>query len=100
MRLLIACAIASSLCASSIALAQTSAAAPAAAAAPHAGDLIVTADGKRVGPVYYIDKAKDGTPDYVGVIYDNRMVHIPVSSLSPGQKGFTTSLKRAEVDKL
>src|SRR5689334_1193272 len=63
---------------------------------PKRGEMIRTADGARVGAIDYVDMAKDGTPNYVGVIYEMRMLHIPVATLSSAQKGYTTSVKRAE----
>ena len=54
-----------------------------------------------IGRVEYLDKAKDGSLQGVAVIYDNvRMVHIPASTLSASQKGYVTSLSKAEVAKL
>jgi hypothetical protein len=66
-----------------------------------AGEVIRYSTGGMVGRVEYLDKAKDGSLQGVAVIYDNsRMVHIPASTLSAGQKGYVTSLSKAEVAKL
>lgn len=59
-------------------------------------DLIYASDGKRIGRVHDLETRRDGTL-VVRVIYDNRFVSIPVSTLSPGEKGFVSSLSRSEI---
>jgi hypothetical protein len=61
---------------------------------------IFSSDSKRIGRIDYIGKGKDGTPSYAAVIYDSRIVHIPLSTLSPKDKGYTTTLSVADVSKL
>ena len=88
---------------STAALAQAAddTAAPAASAAPavHDGDRISSSDGWTIGRVESVQKGKDGA-SYASVIYQMRMVYIPVDSLSAGPKGLVTKLSRAEVTKL
>ena len=62
--------------------------------------VIHSSDGAWVGPINYVEKAKDGSPLYVGIIRDGRMLHIPADTLSAGPKGLMTSLKISDVDKL
>ncbi len=64
------------------------------------GAFVTTSDGKRVGRVYDIDKAKDGTVVSVAIIKDNKIIHIPVSTLTTAETGITTSLSNADVKKL
>jgi hypothetical protein len=64
------------------------------------GQWVYTTDGAAVGRIDYVDHAKDGAPTYVGVIHDMRLVHIPANTLSAGQKGYVTSLSKADVGKL
>jgi len=76
---------------------------PAPAAAPtevKRNALIFSSDAKRIGRIDYIGKSKDGTPSYAAVIYDSRIVHIPLSTLSPKDKGYATTLSLADVSKL
>jgi hypothetical protein len=89
---------------SALAIASAAAAQPADNAgsplALKAGEWVRTSDGAPVGRIEYVDKAKDGSPTGVAVIYDMRVVHIPAASLSAGQKGYVTSLAKADVSKL
>ncbi len=88
---------------SALSISSAVAAEPAAAGAPvtvAAREMIRTTDGKSVGRVDSINKAKDGSVAAVGVIYDGRIVHIPVSTLSAGQNGYVTSLTKADLEKL
>ena len=72
--------------------------APAAAAiALKSGTLVSSSDGKKVGRVDRVQKAKDGTPLSVGIIFDTRFVYVPVSTLSTSDKGLVTSLTLAQV---
>lgn len=64
------------------------------------GDMVYSADGAALGRVDYIQKGKDGAPQYVAVIHDMHMIHIPNESLSTGPKGLSTSLSKADVEKL
>jgi hypothetical protein len=64
------------------------------------GQSIMSADGHRVGTIDYIHSGKDGTSSYVGVIYDNRMVHIPVDSLVAGKRGYVTNLTMTQINRL
>ena len=76
---------------------------PAPGAAPPAkvksGQMIYSSDGAALGRVDYVQE-KDGAAQDVAVIRNMRMVHIPGDSLATGPKGATTSLTRADVDKL
>lgn len=54
--------------------------------------LVTTADGKRIGRIYELRKAKDGTVTSVAIIKDDRMIHVPASTLTAGEKGLITSL--------
>ena len=80
----------------------TVASAQPAASAPQvkSGAWVRTSDGAPIGRIEYVDKAKDGTPQAVAVIYQMRIVHIPAGSLSAQDKGFVTSLTKADVNKL
>ena len=68
----------------------------ASAAAPtiKGGELVWSADGRRIGRV---DRIRG---ESVAVIYDMRMVYIPVASLSSGERGLVSSLSRKEIDRL
>lgn len=70
------------------------ASAPAAAANVKQGAMVYSADGRRIGRV---DRVRDGA---VNIIFDGRIVRIPVSTLSDADKGLTTSLTRKDVTKL
>jgi hypothetical protein len=63
------------------------------------GEWIYSADGSAIGRVDHIQKGKDGAST-AAVIYQMRMVYIPLESLTAGPKGYVTSLKRSEVSKL
>ena len=78
------------------AIAQTAAPATAATAAPviKEGDLVWTADGGKIGSV---DSVRDTN---VAVITDERMILIPVSSLSAGPHGLVSTLKRKDINRL
>jgi hypothetical protein len=64
------------------------------------GALIRTADGAAIGRVQYVERAQDGALKDVGVIHDMRIVHIPADSLSASDKGYVTTLTKAQVAKL
>jgi hypothetical protein len=66
--------------------------APAAGPAVHAGDWIYLSNGKPVGRIDYVEHDKSKAPTYAAVIADMQMVHVPISSLTSGPKGLTTSL--------
>lgn len=72
--------------------------APAAAAAAtpaiKGGDLVWSADGRRIGR---IDHVRGAT---VVVISDIKMVYIPIATLSTGARGLVSSLSRKEIDRL
>lgn len=70
-----------------------------AAAAPtlKRGALVFSADSKRIGRIDYVGLAKDGSPVDVAVIYQSKMVHIPVSTLSNTDRGVATTLKASEL---
>lgn len=76
------------------ALSQTAAPASAISAESLKGAMILSADGRRIGRV---DRLRD---DAITVIYSGRIVAIPVSTLTASDKGFTSTLTRAEIGKL
>ena len=61
------------------------------------GVVIYTSDGARLGHVYAVRKGEDGNPVEASVIYRSKMVYIPVSTLSAGEKGLVTTRSRAEL---
>ena len=71
--------------------------APEAAAAPKSGAKIFSSDGKLIGRIDRINKNKDGTPTTAAIIYQSRFIYIPVSTLSADEKGYASSLSRAEI---
>lgn len=68
-------------------------AAPATAAAIEvkAGAALYTADNRRLGRIEHVFGEK------VIVIYDGRMIKVPVSTVSSGDRGFVTSLTLAQL---
>jgi len=83
-----------------LALALTSVAAPAladtvqvsaASVAPKVGEVLRDAAGRRIGNIEQV-RADQGV---VTVILDMRLVRIPLSTLSKGDKGLQTSLSRS-----
>jgi sporulation protein YlmC with PRC-barrel domain len=64
------------------------------------GAFVSTSDGKRIGRVYDIDKAADGSASSVAIIVDNKIIHIQASTLTASDKGLTTSLTNADIKKL
>jgi hypothetical protein len=83
-----------------LALALTSVAAPAladtvqvsaASVAPKVGEVLRDAAGRRIGNIEQV-RADQGV---VTVIVDMRLVRIPLSTLSKGDKGLQTSLSRS-----
>ncbi|GAD47331.1 hypothetical protein NT2_01_00990 [Caenibius tardaugens NBRC 16725] len=85
--------IAASFAAAAPAMAQDGSA-PAAASNVKKGAMVYSADGRRIGRV---DRIRD---DAVNIIYDGRMIRIPVSTLTDSDKGVTTSLTGKEVSRL
>lgn len=77
------------------------AAVPAApAVALKSGAVLTSSDGRRIGRIERILEGADGAPVSASVILDSRFVYIPVATITPSEKGFTTSLTRAELRKL
>lgn len=79
------------------AVAQVAAPAPVGAtAAPviKEGDLVWTADGGKIGSV---DSVRDTN---VAVITDEKMILIPVATLSTGPHGLVSTLKRKDINRL
>jgi hypothetical protein len=94
MRLALICAsFASLLAVPAAALAQ----APAASVEVKKGVVIYTSDGTRLGHVYSVRKGEDGKPVEASVIYRSRMIYIPVSTLTAGEKGLVTARTRTEL---
>jgi len=61
---------------------------------------VKTADGSRLGRVNRVDKASDGTVSSISLIYEERIIRIPASTLKAADKGLETSLTRQDVRKL
>jgi hypothetical protein len=64
------------------------------------GEFVTTSDGKRIGRIYDFDKAKDGSFAGIALIRDNKIIHIPASTLTNADKGVTTSMTYADIKKL
>ena len=80
---------------------ETPAAAPAPAEAQAAVDvktgvLVVAADGRRIGRVERVF-SYNGAPQSVSVIYNGRLVRIPVSTLSNSERGLVSTLTSKEI---
>jgi len=58
------------------------------------GAWVFSADGRRVGRV---DDIANGT---AAIIYNGRLIHIPIDKLTAGDKGLVSSLTRKEIDQL
>lgn len=82
------------------AAAQAPAAAPAAPAAATAtpeiktGDMVSSAEGRRIGRV---DRVRG---DAVAVIRDMKMIYIPIATISAGEHGLVTTLTNKEINHL
>lgn len=76
------------------AFAQADVASAQASVAVKRGDMVYSADDRRIGR---IDRVRG---DKVGIIYRDRFVDIPVSTLTAGERGYKTSLTRADINKL
>lgn len=74
--------------------------AQAAAPAVKTGMMIISADGKRIGRIYDLDKSSDGAIKSVVVIRDAKLIRISAATLTPAEKGLTTTLSIADVSKL
>jgi len=59
------------------------------------GQMVVAANGARLGPVYRV--SADGSPQ---IIIDGKMVTIPAATLSNANGKLTTSLSKSEVTNL
>jgi hypothetical protein len=75
-------------------MAQPVADSAAAAPAISKGAMIFSADGRRIGRV---DRVRATS---VSIIYSGRFIEIPLGSLTPADKGYTTSLNKADLGKL
>ena len=60
------------------------------------GAVVYSSDGVRLGHVYSIRKGEDGNPVEASVIFRSKMIYIPVSTLSAGEKGLVTTRSRAD----
>ena len=74
------------------ATATTSSSAP---AAVKVGAVVRASDGRRIGRIDRLETR--GGQEVASLIYQSRIVHIPVSTLSVGTKGLVTSLARADI---
>jgi len=63
------------------------------------GNLLRTADGKRAGAIFSLDKAADGSVAGVALIGPNStLVHVPIATITAVDKThFTTSMTYKEV---
>ena len=61
-------------------------------------DKILDSEGRRVGKVYDVREEKDGTRTVL-VIYRSKMLSIPESDLTPGEKGFAVNKTRVELSR-
>ncbi len=69
------------------------------ALAPKEGQMVKTADGQAVGRIDEV-QTSGGQPVSVSIIYNEHFIHIPASTLSPGDKGLVTSMSRKDVSQL
>lgn len=76
------------------AVAQPAADATAAAPSVPKGAMIFSADGRRIGRV---DRVRTSG---VSLIYNGKFIEIPMNTLTPGDKGYATSLSKADLGKL
>lgn len=58
---------------------------------------IFAADGTKIGRVEALVPGADGQPSAVRVIYRGKFLTLPVSSLSPADRGFKTSMTTAQI---
>jgi hypothetical protein len=82
--------------------AQDAPAAPPAAAAPAAitaGAFLRSADGKRAGQIFSVDKAADGTITGAALIGPNSvLVHVPIATITAVDRShFATSLTYRDI---
>lgn len=77
-------------------------AAPAATAAVmiKEGQMVRSSDGKRIGSIENLTKDSSGAPVAANVIFDERFVAIPASTLTESGNALTTSLSYRDVVKL
>lgn len=82
-----------------MALATVASAQPAPVVVAKIGALVKSADGRVLGRVDRV-VVKDGVAVSVNVIVSGRMVHIPIATISGAEGELTTSLTKAEANKL
>lgn len=63
------------------------------------GVLVIAADGRRIGRVDRVIEIGDA-PVSVSVIYNGRIVRIPVDTLSNSDRGLVSTLSSQEIKKL
>ena len=88
------------ICAAMLSALSLSSAALAQAPAIRTGQMVKTSDGKRIGHVYEVLKAKDGTITGIRIIKDSRLIKFDAATLTASETGLTTSLTNDEVKKL
>jgi hypothetical protein len=89
--------VASLVAAPVVAMAETP---PASAPVVKVGKMLASSDGRRLGRIDQLDKAKDGTLVTAELFSDMGILYIPVSSISAsGDSKLVTSLSYAEVTK-
>jgi hypothetical protein len=82
------------------AAAQTAATPAPAAVTVKEGKLLKSSDGRRLGRIDQLDKAKDGTLTTAELFSSSGILYVPVSTISsPDGTNFVTSLSYAEVMK-
>lgn len=80
-------------------MAQAPAESTAAPVSVKEGAMVFSADGRRIGRVDRI-KSANGAPSAVSIIYGGHFINVPVSTLSASDRGFTSTLTKAELGKL
>jgi len=64
------------------------------------GAMVVTADGKRIGRIERVVQDSDGKPVAVKLIYNSEFITIPTSTMSPSDRGYSTTLTRDDLRKM
>ncbi|MDB5737439.1 MAG: hypothetical protein JWO65_1107 [Sphingomonas bacterium] len=82
------------------AVAQTAATLTPAAVTIKEGKLLKSSDGRRLGRIDQLDKAKDGTLTTAELFTSSGILYVPVATISsPDGANFVTSMSYAEVMK-
>ncbi|MPS67267.1 MAG: hypothetical protein E2586_02055 [Novosphingobium sp.] len=70
------------------------------AAAVKRNDAVYSANGTRIGKVERVLTDSKGTATSVRIIFRGKFITIPVATLTPGEKGVTTSMSTDDIKKL